>query len=71
VAGGLLYVYDELDGALDVYYPAQGRRVASLPVATGHWNSPIVVGGRIVLPVGAYGSHSLRGTIDIWHLPGR
>ncbi len=71
LAGGLLYVYDESDGALEVYSPTSGARIASLPTATGHWNSPIVVGGRIILPVGSYHDHASTGEIYIWHLRGR
>jgi hypothetical protein len=71
LAGGLLYVYDENGGALNIYLPASGRRVASLPAQSGHWNSPIVAGGRIILPVGSYHSQSTRGTLLIYHLPGR
>ncbi len=70
LAGGLLYVYDELDGALNVRQPISGVTLRSLPVPTGHWNSPIVVGGRIVLPEGSYHTHSNSGTVDIFHLPG-
>jgi hypothetical protein len=71
VAGGLLYVYDEGDGELKVYEPTHLRPLATLPAATGHWNSPIVVGGRIILPEGNYMDHSSSGTLDIYHLPGR
>jgi outer membrane protein assembly factor BamB len=71
IAGGLLYVYDEIHGALIVRSPATGRQLRSLPVPQGHWNSPIVVGGRIILPVGNANSHSTTGTLDIYHLPGR
>jgi hypothetical protein len=71
LAGGLLYVYDENRGALDVYLPASGRRLASLPAQSGHWNSPIVAGGRIILPVGSYHSQSVQGTVLVYHLPGR
>lgn len=71
VAGALLYVYDELDGRLNVRGAANGVELRSLPVANGHWNSPIVVGGRIILPTGAYGDHSSSSTIEIYHLPGR
>jgi outer membrane protein assembly factor BamB len=71
VAGGLLYVYDEQHGTLDVRDPSSGRELAALPVGTGHWNSPIVVGGRIILPVGNANDHSTRGTLYIFHLPGR
>ncbi len=70
LAGGLLYVYDP-GGSLDVYVPTTGRRLASLPAGSGHWNSPIVVGGRVILPVGNANDHSTSGTLDIYHLPGR
>jgi hypothetical protein len=71
VAGGLLYAFDLNGGALDVYDPVRGNRLASLPADGGHWNSPIVVGGRIILPVGNYQDHSLSGRLLIYHLPGR
>jgi hypothetical protein len=45
--------------------------VSSLNAAQGHWNSPIVVGGRIILPVGSYHDESTSGEIYIWHVPGR
>ncbi len=71
VAGGLLYIYDELDGRLVVRAPVSGAALRSLPVAGGHWNSPIVVGGRIILPTGSYHDSSSSSTIEIYHLPGR
>ncbi|MGO9792369.1 MAG: PQQ-binding-like beta-propeller repeat protein [Solirubrobacteraceae bacterium] len=71
LAGGLLYVYDQNDGLLKVYRPASGNVLASLPAASGHWNSPIVVGGRIILPVGNDNDHLTSGTLYIYHLPGR
>lgn len=71
IAGGLLYVYDESDGRLDVLSPLSGKTIASFPAASGHWNSPIVVGGRIVLPVGNANDHETHGTLYIYHLPGR
>ena len=71
LAGGLLYVYDQRDGRLVVRSPATGQALISLPAGTGHWNSPIVVGGRIILPEGNYMNHSSSGVLDIWHLPGR
>ena len=71
LAGGLLYVYDERGGRLEVYEPTQLRRLASLRAASGHWNSPIVVGGRIILPVGNANDHATRGAVEIYHLPGR
>jgi hypothetical protein len=69
IAGGLLYVYDP-GGALDIYLPASGHRLASLPAGGGHWNSPIVVGGRVIVPVGNSNDHATSGTLDIFHLPG-
>jgi hypothetical protein len=71
LAGGLLYIYDEQGGAVDVYLPASGRRVAVLPAASGHWNSPIVIGGRLILPTGNANDHATSGELFILHLPGR
>jgi outer membrane protein assembly factor BamB len=71
VAGGLLYVYDETHGALIVRAPRTGRQLASLPAGQGHWNSPIVVGGRIILPTGNANDRASSGALDIYHLPGR
>jgi outer membrane protein assembly factor BamB len=70
VAGGLLYVYDP-SGHMDILSPTTGHQLASLPAAGGHWNSPIVVGGRIILPVGDANSHATSGQLFIYHLPGR
>jgi outer membrane protein assembly factor BamB len=71
IAGGLLYVYDQIHGVLVVRRPTNEGQLASLPAATGHWNSPIAVGGRIVLPEGNANDHATHGTLDIYHLPGR
>jgi hypothetical protein len=71
LAGGLLYIYDEADGSLTVRRPESGALLRSLHIGTGHWNSPIVVGGRAVEPEGSYLSNSLTGVVDIFHLPGR
>ena len=72
LAGGLLYVYDERGGSLDVYNPISGRRLASLSAAGGHWSSPIAVGGRIVLSVGgSTADDRTSGELFIYHLPGR
>ncbi|MGH9410337.1 MAG: PQQ-binding-like beta-propeller repeat protein [Vicinamibacterales bacterium] len=69
LAGGLLYVYDP-HGGLYAYDPASGRRIATLECGGGHWNSPIVVDGRIALPEGNANSHQTSGVLDIWRLPG-
>jgi putative pyrroloquinoline-quinone binding quinoprotein len=68
VAGGLLYVYDP-GGALRVYRPTNGRAVATLPAGPGHWNSPIVVAGRIALPEGDANEHRESGVLNIYRLP--
>jgi putative pyrroloquinoline-quinone binding quinoprotein len=70
IAGGLLYVFDP-GGTINVRRPLSGALVRSLPASSGHWNSPIVVGGRLVEPTGAYASSNSSSTIDIYHLPGR
>jgi outer membrane protein assembly factor BamB len=67
LAGRLLYVYNETGGSLVVRTPGNGRRIASLPAGTGHWNSPIVVSGRIILPEGSYHDHATSGTLSIYH----
>jgi outer membrane protein assembly factor BamB len=71
LAGGLLYVYDERDGRLEVRNPVSGHVLDSLHAAAGHWNSPIVVGGRIILPVGDANRHATTGRLLVYHLPGR
>jgi len=69
VAGGLLWVYDPGGGGLRVYRPASGRLVATLAAGSGHWNSPIVVDGRVALPEGDANRHAESGVLDIWRLP--
>ncbi len=71
IAGGLLYVFDPEGGSLEIRRPGSGALVDSLPAGSGHWNSPIVVGGRIVLPVGNANDHATTGVLNIYHLPGR
>jgi len=68
VAGGLLYVYDP-GGGLRVYRPETGLEVAVLKCGAGHWNSPIVVDGKIALPEGSANRHLTTGVLDIWRLP--
>jgi outer membrane protein assembly factor BamB len=69
-ADGLLFVYAPA-GGLEVYEAASGRRIATLPCGPGHWNSPIVVDGRIVLPEGNANSRATSGVLDIWSAPAR
>ncbi len=70
IAGGLLYVYNQGQGVLNVYNPVTGHLYDALPAAAGHWNSPIVVGGRIILPVGNDNDFLTKGIVYIYHLPG-
>ena len=70
VAGGLLYVYDP-GGGIDIRRPLTGALLRRLPAGSGHWNSPIVAGGRIIETTGNYHSSATASTIDIYHLPGR
>ena len=65
VAGGLLYVYDASRG-LHVYDARSGRQIANLDCGGGHWNSPIVVDGRIALPEGSANDHATFGVLNIW-----
>jgi outer membrane protein assembly factor BamB len=71
VAGGLLYVFDKSDGTLRIIRPTSGRTLLTLPADGGHWNSPIVIGGRIIEPVGNANDHYTTGKLYIYHLPGR
>jgi hypothetical protein len=72
LAGGLLYVYDENAGVLRVMLPRSGHSVAVLPAHGGHWNSPVALGGRVILPVGGSSSdNDSSGSIYVYHLRGR
>ena len=71
IAGGLMFVYDP-GGSLKVMEPVSGHILTSIPAASGHWSSPIVVGGRVVLPVGGSAADdATSGEVLIYHLPGR
>lgn len=67
-ADGLLYVYAP-DGGLNVYEASTGKRIATLSCGEGHWNSPIVVDGKIILPEGNANARASSGVLDIWALP--
>jgi outer membrane protein assembly factor BamB len=68
LAGAMLYVYDPAGGGLRVYAPTTGRQLADLAAGRGHWNSPIVVDGRIALPEGNANAHQATGVLDIWRV---
>lgn len=65
IAGGLLYVYDPA-GSLHVYDPTTGAERASLSCGRGHWNSAIVVDGKIAAPVGNANRHATTGVLELW-----
>ena len=68
VADGLLFVYAP-GGGLRIYDAASGSQITELACGGGHWNSPIVVDGRIALPEGNANDHRTSGVLDIWRLP--
>jgi hypothetical protein len=70
LAGGLLYVFNQDEGLLNIFNPRSGHLYRSLPADRGHWNSPIIVGGRIILPVGNDNDYRTTGELFIYHLPG-
>jgi outer membrane protein assembly factor BamB len=67
VAGSLLYVAGS--GSVSVYVPTSGRRVASLPSGSVHWQSPIVADGRVAVAEGDANEHATSGHFDIYRLP--
>jgi outer membrane protein assembly factor BamB len=67
-AGGLLFVYAGGSG-LNVYEATSGKLIVKLPCGHGHWNSPIVLQGEIILPEGNGNEHGTSGVLDIWSLP--
>ena len=67
VADGMLFVYAP-GGGLHIYDAPTGRPVAVLACGSGHWNSPIVVDGRIALPEGNANAHRTTGVLHLWSL---
>jgi outer membrane protein assembly factor BamB len=67
LAGGLLYV--QWSGDIYVYSPSTGKLVGELPIGEAHWQSPIVVDGRIAAGEGNSNDHATSGVLDIYRLP--
>jgi hypothetical protein len=67
-ADGMLFVYARV-GGLNVYEAASGKLITTLPCGPGHWNSPIVLQGKIILPEGNANEHATSGVLDIWSVP--
>ena len=64
IAGNLLYVAGS--GSVHVYLPTSGKEVATLETGPVHWQSPIVVGGRIAVAEGNANDHVTSGVLDIY-----
>jgi outer membrane protein assembly factor BamB len=65
LAGDVLWVYDP-EGGLDAYRPRDGHRLRHWRAPAGHWNSPIVAGGRVYLPTGSANDHATSGSLSIF-----
>jgi outer membrane protein assembly factor BamB len=65
VAGGVLWVYDPTGGIV-AYHPGTGQVIRRLAAPAGHWNSPIVAGGRVYLPTGDANDHKLSGSLSVF-----
>ena len=65
LAGGRLWVQD-LNGGLNVYRPGSGRRVAHVATGPGHWQSPVLGGGRVLVAEGDANAHSTSGTLSLF-----
>ena len=48
--------------------PGERQARGTLAAGGGHWNSPIVVDGRVALPEGNANDHATSGVLDIWRL---
>src|SRR5437660_6526655 len=68
VADTLLFVYDP-GGGLRVYRSDTGVQLADLACGGGHWNTPIVIDGKVALPEGNSNSHAASGVVDRRRLP--
>jgi PQQ-like domain len=68
VAGGLLYVYEPDEGGIEVYDPGSARPLGELAGSPGHWNSPIVVDGHVVEPLGDANEHELSGALQLFSI---
>jgi outer membrane protein assembly factor BamB len=64
IAGGLLYVQG--NDRIRVYSPGTGRQIAELACGGVHWQSPIVVDGRVIAAEGNANDHRTSGVVDIY-----
>jgi hypothetical protein len=68
LAGGLLYIYDPTGGGINVYRPASPDPVTTLPAKPGHWQSPIAIGGCVLVGEGSANDHETSGTLSLYCL---
>jgi hypothetical protein len=68
VAGGLLYVYDPTGGGINVYRPSSPSPVTTLAADAGHWQSPIAIGGCVMIGEGDANDHATSGTLSLYCL---
>jgi PQQ-like domain len=65
LAGGVLWVFDP-GGGLVAYRPGSGAVIHRFAAPSGHWNSPIIAGGRVYLPTGNANDHSIQGSLSVF-----
>jgi hypothetical protein len=68
LAGGLLYIYDPTGGGINVYRPSSPDPVTTLPAKAGHWQSPIAIGGCVLVGEGSANDHETSGTLSLYCL---
>jgi hypothetical protein len=68
LAGGLLYIYDPSGGGINVYRPSSPDPVTTLPAKAGHWQSPIAIGGCVLIGEGSANDHLTSGTLSLYCL---
>jgi hypothetical protein len=66
IAGGLLYIYDPTGGGINVYRPSSPDPVTTLPAKAGHWQSPIVIDGCVLVGEGSANDHQTSGTLRLY-----
>jgi hypothetical protein len=49
-----------------VLSPATGRTIVASTPGLGHWNSPVLADGHIVLGESNANAHRTSGVLDIW-----
>jgi hypothetical protein len=65
VVGGLMYVFDP-GGTLNVYRPTSPHPVARLSAGSGHWQSPVIGDGHILLGQGNANDHVTTGSVNLY-----